>query len=328
MNNSTDNGLEKPYIISSKNLTKRFGSEVAVNAMDLHIPEGTIFGLIGPSGCGKTTTIRLMTGIYKPTSGELRVLGKNPGNFSSTDRERIGYLLQQSVLYPDLTVWENLNFSASFYGVSPFRQQRLNELLEFVELAEHKHKVSRHLSGGMNRRLSLAATLVHDPNLLFLDEPTAGIDPILRQKFWVYFKELQKNGRTLVVTTQYVGEAEHCDLVGVVFRGRLLKVDTPEGMRNRVYGGEIIRLATNETIEFEHRKHFENLDFTSGSTLAIDDNEVEIVVEGEANRIIPQLIEICRQKGLNIKMIEKKTPSFDDVFVKLINVQVNDDQDS
>lgn len=321
MSLDVENALEKTKIIETRNLTKKFGEEVAVDSMDMEIPEGSIFGFIGPSGCGKTTTIRLMTGIYSPTSGEVNVLGKMPHDFSNSDREKIGYLLQQYVLYPNLTVWENLNFAASFYGVTVFRRKLLNELLEFVELTEHKNKVTRFLSGGMRRRLSLATSLVHSPELLFLDEPTAGIDPILRRKFWDYFKELQGDGRTLIVTTQYVGEAAYCDLVAVMSNGRLLVVDTPDGLRRRAYGGEIVSIATNERIEYEHRTHFENLPFTEGNVSIINDREIEVIVD-EADEAIPALIERCQQEGLSVRKIEKKTPPFDDVFVRLVEEQV------
>jgi ABC-2 type transport system ATP-binding protein len=325
MSVQTNGHPERSYIAETRDLTKSFGGETdetAVDSLNMSIPKGSIFGLIGPSGCGKTTTIRLLTGIYRPTKGEINVLGKDPVDFSSKDRERIGYLLQHFVLYPDLTVWENLNFSASFYGVSLFRNKRLNNLLDFVELSEHKNKISRVLSGGMNRRLSLAAALVHNPDLIFLDEPTAGIDPILRQKFWDYFKELQEDGRTLLVTTQYVSEAEYCDLVGIMFEGRLLQVDTPDGLRRSAFGGEVIALAANERIDYEHRKHFESLPFVNGRVSVINDNEIEIIVDDDANSVIPHLIEICKQKGLSVKSIEKKSPPFDDVFVRLIGKQV------
>ena len=317
-----DRDFEIPKIIETKNLTKSFGDgdEVAVNSINIYIPEGAIFGLIGPSGCGKTTTVRLMTGVYQPTEGEISVFGKRPADFSSSDRERIGYLIQQFVMYPDLSVWENLNFAASFYGVSIFRNKRLNKLLDFVELSEHKNKISRFLSGGMNRRLSLAATLVHNPELLFLDEPTAGIDPILRVKFWDYFRQLQAEGHTLVVTTQYVGEAEYCDLVGIMSAGKLLMVDSPEEMRRRAFGGEIIHIATNERIEYIHRVHIEKLPFVKGNISVINDYEIEVVVD-DADSAIPLLIESCKEDGLSVKTIEKKTPLFDEVFVRLIEKQ-------
>jgi ABC-2 type transport system ATP-binding protein len=320
MNDQIDRVLERARIIETKDLTIRFGDEVAVDSMSIYVPDGAIFGLIGPSGCGKTTTVRLMTGIYKPTSGEVRVLGKDPADFTSSDREQIGYLLQQFVMYPDLSVWENLNFAASYYGVTIFRRKRLNKLLDFVELSEHKNKISRVLSGGMNRRLSLAATLVHNPKLLFLDEPTAGIDPILRVKFWDYFRELQAQGHTLVVTTQYVGEAEYCDLVGIMSAGKLLYVDSPEELRKKAYGGEIVHIAANERIEYINRVHIEKLPFVKGDVSVINDYEIEVVVE-DADSAIPELIELSRQDGLTVKTVEKRNPLFDDVFVRLIEGQ-------
>jgi len=322
MNIQIDKDLERPYIIETKDLTKSFGTEVAVKSINMDIPEGSIFALIGPSGCGKTTTVRLLTGIYQPTDGAISVLGKSPADFSSADREKIGYLLQQFVLYPDLTVWENLDFAASFYGVTPFRGKQLKHLLEFVELTEHQNKISRYLSGGMNRRLSLAATLVHNPKLLFLDEPTSGIDPILRVKFWDYFKKLQEEGHTLVVTTQYVGEAAYCDLVGIMFEGRLLLVDTPDGLRRRAYGGEIVTIVTDQRIEYRHRARFEQLPFTKGKVVVINDNEVEIIVT-EATSAIPELIEICKQENLSVRRIDNYIPPFDDVFVKIIKAQTD-----
>ena len=319
MNNST---VEN--VIETQELTKRFGEDIAVQPLNLQVPKGTIFGFIGPSGCGKTTTVRLLTGFYQPTSGELKVLGKNPGNFSKSDREKIGYLIQHFVLYPELTVWENLNFAASFYGVSLFRRRHLNKLLEFVELSGDKGKLARNLSGGMKRRLSLAATLVHNPELLFLDEPTTGIDPILRRKFWDYFKELQSDGHTLFVTTQYVGEAAYCDLVGVMYEGRLLMIDTPDGLRRKALGGDVIGIRTQNEIRFEERRELEGLSFVRGKPDILSDQEVEIIVD-DASTAIPQLMEWCRAQGLTVDMMEQKSPPFDDVFVKLIESEAAND---
>ena len=279
---------------------------------------GTIFGFIGPSGCGKTTTVRLLTGIHRPTSGEVTVLGKHPVEFSKSDREKIGYLIQSFVLYPELTVWENLNFAASFYGVSLLRRHsRLNKLLEFVELSEDKGKLAGVLSGGMKRRLSLAATLVHNPELLFLDEPTAGIDPLLRRKFWDYFKDLQDQGHSLFITTQYVGEAAYCDLVGVMYAGKLLMVDSPEELRRKAYGGDIIGIKTTEWIRYENRKKLEDLPFVKGKIKVINDQEIELVVD-EANTAMPALMEAAKAQRINVEKIEQISPPFDDVFVRLI----------
>ena len=311
-------------VIETQELTKKFGEEIAVQSLNMRVPRGTIFGFIGPSGCGKTTTVRLLTGIHRPTSGKLTVLGKNPTDFSKSDREKIGYLIQQFVLYPELTVWENLNFAASFYGVSLFRRGRLNKLLDFVELTNDKRKLAGALSGGMKRRLSLAATLVHNPELLFLDEPTTGIDPILRRKFWDYFKELQAQGHTLFVTTQYVNEAAYCDLVGVMYEGRLLMVETPEGLRRKAYGGDVVGIKTTESIRYENRKKLESLPFVRGKVKVINDQEIEVVVD-DSSTAIPALMEGLKAQRLNTETVEQKSVPFDDVFVKLIETEAADD---
>jgi len=318
--NSKNNDQSAMDVITTEGLTKKFGDEIAVNSLTMQIPRGTIFGFIGPSGCGKTTTVRLLTGVYEPTSGRLSVLRKNPIDFTKSDRERIGYLIQQFVLYPELTVWENLNFAASFYGVSPFRRGRLNRLLDFVELSGDKYKLTRDLSGGMKRRLNLAATLVHNPELIFLDEPTAGIDPILRRKFWDYFKELQADGHTLFVTTQYVGEAAYCDLVGVMYEGKLLMIETPDGLRRRAYGGDVVGIRTKEGMRHEQRIQLESLPFVHGRVQVIDDQETDVIVD-EANSAIPSLMEWCRAQGLTVETIEEKSPPFDDIFVKIIETE-------
>jgi ABC-2 type transport system ATP-binding protein len=323
--NGIKNKNSSGNVVEAQELTKTFGEEVAVNSLTMQVPRGTIFGFIGPSGCGKTTTVRMMTGIYKPTSGQITVLGKNPVHFTKSDQERIGYLIQQFVLYPELTVWENLNFAASFYGVTLFRGGRLNKLLEFVELNDDKGKLASELSGGMKRRLSLAATLVHNPELLFLDEPTAGIDPLLRRKFWDYFKELQAQGHTLFVTTQYVGEAAYCDLVGVMYEGKLLMVETPDGLRRKAYGGDIVGIKTTKWIRHENRENLERLPFVLGKIKVINDQEIEVIVD-EASTAIPELVEACKGEGITVETIEQISPPFDDVFVRLIEREDSNEQ--
>ena len=180
--------------VQMDNVSKRFGDVNAVSNVTLDVPQGTIFGFIGPSGCGKTTTVRLLIGNYAATEGVVTVLGKSPDEFGRNDQKRIGYMPQLFILYPELTVWENLNFTASLYGYKMDRTARLNELLELVELKGHEKKKAGNISGGMQRRLSLASTLIHNPELIFLDEPTAGIDPVLRRKFWDHFQTLKQEG--------------------------------------------------------------------------------------------------------------------------------------
>jgi ABC-2 type transport system ATP-binding protein len=307
----------RDLIAWARGLTKTFGEQVAVRDLNFEVPRGSVFGFIGPSGCGKTTTIRLLTGIYKPTSGEVQVLGRSPAAFTRRYREKIGYLTQGFVLYPDLSVMENLSFAASLYGVPWRRSRRINQLLEFVELDAHKNKLARDLSGGMQRRLMLASTMLHSPELLFLDEPTGGIDPVLRRKIWDYFEVLQSQGLTLFVTTQYVGEAAYCDYVGIMSQGRLLLVDTPEGLRRRAYGGDIINLRTNNPIESRMRASLDALPFMLQPSNQVSAREVRLVVD-EANTAIPPLMDWVRSHNMEIESIGEFLPPFDDVFVKLV----------
>lgn len=315
---------ERPMAIRTRELTKSFGDEIAVNQITMDVPEGAMLGFIGPSGSGKTTTVRLLMGLFEPDSGEASVLGVRPSQFTRHDRERIGYLPQLFVLYPDLTVWENMNFAASLYGVSFWRTKLLNRLLDLVELREDKHKLVRNISGGMQRRLSLAATLVHNPDLLFLDEPTAGIDPILRKKFWDYFKTLQENGHTLFITTQYVGEAAYCDFVGVMSEGRLLSVNTPEGLRREAYGGDIVKIGSTERIDYTLRQEIQKLPKLKSSILSATDYELQLLVD-DAATATPYLVEYFRDRRKSIDSIENFLPSFDEVFVKLIEKHRNTD---
>jgi ABC-2 type transport system ATP-binding protein len=313
-----------PEVIAwAHGLTKRFGEQAAVEDLSFEIPRGSIFGFIGPSGCGKTTTVRLLTGIYKPTSGEVQVMGRRPAQFNKRERRRIGYLTQNFVLYPDLTVWENMNFAASIYGVPYARSRRMKSLLEFVELAGDKDKLARDLSGGMKRRLSLASTLIHQPELLFLDEPTAGIDPILRRKIWDYFETLRSQGMTLFVTTQYVGEAAYCDLVGVMAFGHLLLVDTPEGLRRRAFGGDVVTMRTRGNFPYNLIPEIEQMPFVIPPVLQTSNRELRIVTD-EANTSIPKLIEWAQGHALEIESIGEYLPPFDDVFVKLVSQEAGE----
>lgn len=303
-------------VVQTSELTKRFDDLVAVDDLSFEIPRARIFGLIGPSGCGKTTTVRLLTGVYRPTSGHARVLGQRPSEFTAETRARIGYMLQQTILYPELTLWENLNFASAIYGVGPFRGKKLKQILDFVELSEHRRKPVRHLSGGMRRRLSLAATLAHDPDLLFLDEPTTGVDPVLRRKFWDHFRQLRSEGRTLLVTTQYVGEAAYCDLVAVMQRGRLLRIDSPEGLRRTAFGGDVVILETANYLDQAMLHRLEELSSVLRAR-PLDEVTLRLVVD-EAATAIPILVQWAQREDLALQSIEEDKPPFDDVFVELI----------
>ncbi len=309
-------------VISAKNLTKKFGDEIAVQDVSFEVPGSSIFGFIGPSGSGKTTTVRLLTGVYTPTAGQVTVLDRNPAKFSQGERALIGYMPQLFVLYPNLTVWENLNFAASLYGLSVFRGKRLKEALTFVELYEHRSKLARNISGGMLRRLSLAATLVHDPELLFLDEPTAGIDPVLRHKFWDHFRELKRQGRTIFITTQYVSEADNCDLVGVQNNGKLLLVDTPQGIRHHAYGGDMVDFRTTQPFDFQAEAALRSLPFVRAKTMRTSSNSMRIIVD-QASTATPELMGWAQQQNIQVQAVEEYLPSFEDVFVELVRPELS-----
>jgi ABC-2 type transport system ATP-binding protein len=316
---SPDNGA----IVETEKLTKRFGDEVAVDDLTLAIPPGIIFGFIGPSGSGKTTTVRLLTGVQSPTSGQVRVFGVAPSSFSERERARIGYMPQLSVLFPHLSIIENLRFVASIYGMRWGRRKRLDQALEFVELQDDRRKRLRQASGGMQRRLALAAALVNDPHLLFLDEPTTGIDPVLRRKFWDHFESLRNDGCTLFVTTQYVGEAAYCDKIGVLRRGRLLTVDTPDGLRRQAFGGEVIDLIVADRIEQELITDVARLDYVvHAQRTRVDGRGMRVTVE-DADPVIPKLQQWLVERGVHVESVDRYLPPFDDVFVNLVQAEGN-----
>lgn len=314
---------QQQNIVDMKNTTLRFKEDVGVFDLNLYVPPGTILGVIGPSGCGKTTTIRLMLGLYKPDQGEIRVLGENPQHFHKRTRERIGYMPQHFFLYPNLTVMENLRFVSSLYGMNPFtRGKRLNEVLKFVELHDAKGRLSSKLSGGMQRRLALAGALAHDPILLFADEPTAGIDPVLRGKFWEQFRTLRDQGHALVATTQYVGEAAYCDYVAVMRAGRILHIATPDDLRKTALGGEIVAMvvdpasvmpATQALIHHQMVKNIYHRPSHGKQGL------LHIYVD-EASEALPVLFNFMRDDHpeINISTVEEYMPPWDDIFIELM----------
>jgi len=305
-------------VIRTHELTKKFDADVVVDSVTMSIPRGSIFGFIGPSGCGKTTTMRLLLGIYEASSGVVEVLGRAPDKFTTADRQRIGYMSQLFVMYPDLTVWENVNFAASLYGVPLRRRARLASVLDLVELTGHEGKRVRNISGGMRQRLSLAAALVHDPEVIFLDEPTAGIDPVLRSKFWEHFRSLKEMGRTLFVTTQYVGEAAYCDYVGVMSAGQLLIVETPEGLRRRVLGGHVLRVNPSRLPDYQQMAELRAAPFVRAGQVTVNpDLSLQIVVD-DASTALPAVMSWMDERGLTVTEAGEFSPTFDEVFVMLL----------
>lgn len=216
-------------VVVTNALTKRFGELVAVSSLDLKIPRGVVYGLIGPNGSGKTTAIKVMNGLLRATSGSARLLDEEV-----PVREiihRIGYMPQEMAIYTDLTVHENLELFAGMYSMSRSSfEDAEKDLLEMIDLAVRRDSLVATLSGGMKHRVSLACALVHDPELVFLDEPTVGVDPELRKGFWDYFAELKSTGKTVVLTTHYMDEAVRCDIVGMMRLGKMIAEGTPDSL--------------------------------------------------------------------------------------------------
>jgi len=302
-------------ICSVRGVSRSFGDVKAVDDVTLEVPRGTILGVIGPSGSGKTTLIRLLTGTLIPSSGELRVLGQEPRRFSRHTRERIGYMPQHFVLYEELTAAENVSFVAALFGLLwPKRGRRVREVLQLVELWEARGRRARQLSGGMQRRLELACALVHQPNLLFVDEPTAGQDPMLRQTIWNEFRRLRDVGRTLVVTTQYVGEAEYCDQVAVLARGRVVALASPAELRRIALGGEVIEIETSEPFDgrlLERVPGVRRVDQSAPRHM--------LLITDDAGAATPRVLQEINTAGGQVVSSSEYVPSFDDVFGKLVS---------
>ena len=291
-----------------------FGGMAAVRDVSLSVAKGTILGIIGPSGAGKTTMVRLLTGALKPTRCTVRVLGEDPRQFRRRTRERIGYMPQLFTLYPDLTAGENVNFVASLFGLLwPRRRRRVHEVLRTVDLWPARGRRAADLSGGMQRRLELACALVHEPALLFLDEPTAGIDPLLRARVWEELHRLRSLGRTLLITTQYVTEAEECDMVALIAEGHLIALDTPDDLRRKATGGDLIEVET--AARFNASKlvslpHVRSVSQQSPRTFR--------VTVDDAGTATPDVVSAVAAAGGEVVSAREYRLSFDEVFAELV----------
>lgn len=298
-------------------LGKDYNGRAVVNDLHLDIPEGTIYGFIGPSGSGKTTSLRMLTGVTERSRGEVKLLGRAPEQLRRKDREAIGYTPQLGVLYPHLTIMDNLRFMANLYGMA-FPKRRIKEVLEQLDLADAADRKLREASGGMQRRVALAGAILHNPRLLFLDEPSAGLDPVLRREVWKGFHQLRAEGRTLFVTTQIVSEAARCDTVGLLVDGQIIAEDTPDGLRVKAFGGHVIDLYLNQPA---------NPDLiTALHTHPLVNKLAQLPTHAKAVRVtvdrvetdIPILRAVIADYGNELVLSERYLAPFDDVFVALL----------
>ena len=306
-------GDDSPAIETS-DLGRSFGDVVALRHVTFSVPVGSIIGVIGPSGAGKTTAVRILTGALAPTSGGARVLGQDCSRLRRRTRERIGYMPQLFSLFPDLTVGENVDFVASLFGLLLLRRRRrVRIVLELVDLWAVRGRKASQLSGGMQRRLELACAMVHEPSVLFLDEPTAGLDPLLRVAIWSELHRLSQAGRTILVTTQYVGEAEECAAVALFSEGQLVSFAPPDEMRRAAMGGEMIELQTASLFDGERLAALPMV----RSVRQVSARDLLITAD-DAGTALPPTLAAIESAGGTVVSSREFRPTFDEVFATLV----------
>ncbi|MCC6013573.1 MAG: ABC transporter ATP-binding protein [Candidatus Verstraetearchaeota archaeon] len=299
------------YAIEISGLTKKFGDFIAVDHLDLKVYKGEIFGLLGPNGAGKTTTIRMLCGLMAPTEGSIKILGYKIPEERNEAIRKIGYMAQRFSLYEDLTVYENMEFYGKLYGLKgSLLRERILKLLDFLELSEFKDRLAGKLSGGMKQRLALGVALIHNPSLLILDEPTAGVDPSLRRAFWNYFRNLNKEGTTILVTTHYMDEAENCDRIGLMSKGKLIAIGSPRELKRKAFGGDVIELKIKGDINSLPLKILETR----------KENDITIVraVLNDISKELPNIFNLLDSHNIKLISVEPINISLEEVFIKLL----------
>ncbi len=303
-------------VIEIQELSKQFDTITAVDGMKLSIEKGEMFGIVGPDGAGKTTLFRLLTGILIPTSGSATILGYDLISQSAKIKKEIGYLSQRFSLYGDLTIDENIEFFAEINEVFDYKKRR-DELLEFTRLTPFRDRLADQLSGGMKQKLALACTLIHHPKIIFLDEPTTGVDPVSRRDFWKILSSLLKENITIVMSTPYLDEAERCSRVALVNSGKAMVVDTPQNLR-RLMKGELIEIVSDDI-----RRAANALQ----STAAVRDVQVfgdrlNVVVDSSTNDF-PVIHQRLIDANITLRDWRVIQPSLENIFISLITHEQN-----
>ncbi|MFP3897037.1 MAG: ABC transporter ATP-binding protein [Anaerolineales bacterium] len=307
---------DRDAVIRTDNLTRMFDQVMGVKALSMDVQAGEIFGLVGPDGAGKTTTIRLLAALMDPTEGEAHVLGYDTVHQAEAIKGHIGYMAQRFNLYSDLSVWENLNFFADVFQVwGETRRERLERLLEFARLGAFRDRRVEHLSGGMQKKLALACTLVHRPDIVFLDEPTTGVDPLSRRELWDILAELHVQGVTLLISTPYMDEAERCSRVGLMYQGEMIMCDTPEQIKAMIQGELIVLWPT------QVRRAREILwELPDVLELQIFGDQLRVFVQ-DAEAILDEIRETLKRHGIDIQDVQRGEPRMEEAFVSLIRQQ-------
>lgn len=308
------NDREKTYSVVAKNLERRFGGFIAVNRVSFEVAKGEIFGFLGPNGAGKSTTIRMLCGILAPSGGSGRVAGFDIQTQSEEIKKNIGYMSQKFSLYDDLTVEENINFYSGIYRIPQEKKKERKEwVLEMAGLTEHRHSQPSVLSGGWKQRLALGCAILHEPPIIFLDEPTSGVDPISRRQFWDLIYELSGNGITVFVTTHYMEEAEYCDRLGMIYRGELISIGTPEELKTEQMKDDVLEVQCSQP----HEAMSLIAELPDVREVALFGTKLHVVTESSENT--QKSIEAkLSEQGFSITRIESIIPSMEDVFVSLI----------
>jgi ABC-2 type transport system ATP-binding protein len=304
---------DRSNTIETTDLTRRFGSYTAVDRLTFHVARGEVFGFLGPNGAGKSTTIRLLCGLLDPSDGCATVVGYDVRRSPEEVKQRIGYMSQRFSLYPDLTCWENLEFFASIYGLRGRRRtERLREVLELVGLSGRERSRAGTLSGGNKQRLALAAAMAHRPELLFLDEPTAGVDPMSRRNFWRIVHDLARSGLTVFATTHYMDEAEYCHRLGFFFRGHVLACGTPQEIKRDQIVGSLVELFCDPlplALEVLATLPAATKVTPFGASLRV------LLSDGEA---VDRLRDALTAAGVRIHGLAPTQPTIEDVYVALM----------
>jgi len=308
----TNNKTEHVVVVTD--LEKKFGNFTAVNRISLNVSKGEIFGFLGPNGAGKSTTIKILCGILAPSSGTAMVAGFDVGREPEKVKTNIGYMSQKFSLYDDLTVEENINFYSGIYCIPDnMKEERKQWVLKMAGLQEHRNSTCKILSSGWKQRLALGCAIVHEPPILFLDEPTSGVDPISRRQFWDIIYQLSEKGVTIFVTTHFMEEAEYCDRIGLIYRGELIALGTPSELKTNLMHEDVLEVQCDRPQEA-----IESIEKIPGiKETALFGNGLHVVSSSAAS-VTPMIRDSLTRQGFKPILVEQIVPSLEDVFVSMI----------